>query len=230
MVLKLVYPHRESDREVAALAEWDGDGATRLLDSDDELSALLLERCEPGTPLSDEPAGAALTVIAGLLPRLWVEPKQSFRSLAEEARWWIGDLQARADEYRRLNAQDLFDSAIDVLKSLSPTQGEQVLIHQDLHGDNILAARREPWLVIDPKPLIGEREFALAPIIRAFEFEHSRRAVRYRRDFLCADLGLDRRRATGWAIAQTVAWALDSDYTEMHLETARWLADTWQQG
>jgi streptomycin 6-kinase len=227
VVLKLVYPHRESEGEAAALAEWDGNGAIRLIDSDNELSALLLERCEPGTPLSAEPADAALEVLAGLLPRLWIEPKQSFRNLAEEAQWWIDDLDAQVHEYRQLNGHDVFDAAMDALKSLPATQGEQVLIHQDLHGDNILAARREPWLVIDPKPLIGEREFALAPIIRAFEFEHSQRAVRYRRDFLCTELGLDRTRATGWALAQTVAWALDSDYTDTHLETARWLADTW---
>jgi streptomycin 6-kinase len=227
VVLKLVYPHRESEGEAAALAEWDGNGAIRLIDSDNELSALLLERCEPGTPLSAEPADAALEVLAGLLPRLWIEPKQSFRNLAEEAQWWIDDLDAQVHEYRQRNGHDVFDAAMDALKSLPATQGEQVLIHQDLHGDNILAARREPWLVIDPKPLIGEREFALAPIIRAFEFEHSQRAVRYRRDFLCTELGLDRTRATGWALAQTVAWALDSDYTDTHLETARWLADTW---
>lgn len=226
-VLKLAYPHRESEGEAAALAEWNGNGATYLLDSDDELSAVLPERCEPGTPLSEEPPDAALTVITDLLPRLWVEPNESFRSLADEAQWWVDDLEAHAQEYRRLNAKDIFDTAIGALKSLPATQGEQVLIHQDLHGDNILAAQREPWLVIDPKPLIGEREFAPAPIIRAFEFEHSQRAVGDRRDLLCAELGLDRGRATGWAIAQTVAWALDSDYTDMHLETARWLADTW---
>ena len=41
-----------------------------------------------------------------------------------------------------------------------------MLVNQDLHADNVLAAEREPWLVIDPKPLTGEREFAVAPIVR----------------------------------------------------------------
>ena len=227
VVLKLAYPHRESEGEASALVEWDGDGAIRLLDSDGELSALLLERCEPGTPLSEEPAEVALEVIAGLLPRLWVEPQQPFRCLSDEAQWWIDDLKTHTDDYRRHDAGSLVDVAIDALQSLAPIQGTQVLVHQDLHGENILAARREPWLVIDPKPLLGEREFALAPVIRAFEFEHTRRAVMYRRDFLCDALGVDRSRATGWAMAQTVAWALDSDYTAQHLDTAGWLADAW---
>jgi streptomycin 6-kinase len=45
-----------------------------------------------------------------------------------------------------------------------------VLVNQDLHADNILRAEREPWLAIDPKPLLGEREFGLAPVIRALSW------------------------------------------------------------
>jgi streptomycin 6-kinase len=56
------------------------------------------------------------------------------------------------------------------MDALSSTQGERVLLHQDLHGDNVLGARREPWLAIDPKPLLGERELSLTPIIRSYEF------------------------------------------------------------
>ena len=63
---------------------------------------------------------------------------------------------------------------------LRDTQGEQVLLHQDLHAENVLAAGREPWLVIDPKPLAGEREFAVAPIVRGTELGHSKRDVLHR--------------------------------------------------
>ena len=56
--------------------------------------------------------------------------------------------------------------------------------HHDLHGDNVLRAAREPWLVIDPKPLAGERGFSLAPIVRAYEFGHSRERVIERLDKL----------------------------------------------
>jgi streptomycin 6-kinase len=100
-----------------------------------------------------------------------------------------------------------------------------VLLHQDLHADNVLHSEREPWLVIDPKPLTGEREFSLAPIVRSFELGHSPHAVRTRLDRLSAELGLDRDRARGWALAQTVAWSLDGEYLPRHVETARWLLD-----
>ena len=70
-----------------------------------------------------------------------------------------------------------------------------MLLHQDLHGDNVLAAEREPWLAIDPKPLAGEREFGIAPIVRSRELGHSRREVLGRLDRLVTELGLDRERA-----------------------------------
>jgi streptomycin 6-kinase len=119
----------------------------------------------------------------------------------------------------------LVDHAVGVLRELGPTVTGGVLLHQDLHGGNVLRAEREPWLVIDPKPLAGEREFSIAPIVRSFELGHSRRHVLHRLDRLCGELGLDRERARGWAIAQTVAWSGGSDFIATHLETAQWLLD-----
>jgi streptomycin 6-kinase len=187
-VLKLSDPHRESEQEADALERWNGDGAIRLLRRDDERNALLLERCEPGTYLS---AGAAdpLGVLIELLPRLWVDAA-GFHTLEDEVAWW--GLDGEVGELGR---------------ELAATQGELVLVHQDLHGDNVLAAEREPWLVIDPKPLAAEREFAVAPIVRSGELGHSKRDVLYRLDRLCSELGLDRERARGWTVVQTVAWA-----------------------
>jgi streptomycin 6-kinase len=119
---------------------------------------------------------------------------------------------------------DLLNAVLEALDALRGTQGKQVLLHQDLHGDNVLRAAREPWLVIDPKPLVGEREFTVAPIIRAYEFGHSRASVVDRLNKLASALGLDRERARLWALAQTLAWAFEGDRAiERHVDTARWL-------
>ena len=77
--------------------------------------------------------------------------------------------------------------------------------------------------MIDPKPLRGEREFALAPIIRSFEFGHSERTMRFRLDRLSSGLGLSRDRVLGWTVAQTMAWSFDSSFREHHHETTRGL-------
>ena len=222
-MLKVQRPHRESEHEAAALELWDGAGAVRLLRHDPEAHALLIERCAPGTPLSAMGQDAALDVFVELLPRLWKPAGEPFRSLADEAAWWAEYLQRQDWSF----APELLDAALEALRELPGTQGEQVLLHQDLHADNVLAAAREPWLAIDPKPLIGEREFGIAPIVRSRELGHSRRDVLHRFDRLTGELGLDRERerARGWAIAQTVAWAFDGRLHETHVETARWLLE-----
>jgi streptomycin 6-kinase len=204
-VLKLQHAHREDEQEADALERWNGGGAVRLLRRDDDRHALLLERCEPGTPLSEGPDDP-LGVLIELLPRLWKDPA-GFHTLADEVAHWAldGDIGTLARE-------------------LAATQGELVLVHQDLHGDNVLAAEREPWLVIDPKPLAAEREFAVAPIVRSFELGHSKRDALYRLDRLCAELDLDRERARGWTIVQTTAWTGGSDYMREHRETLEWLS------
>jgi len=212
-VLKLGFPHRESEQEADALERWAGEGAVRLLERDDERHALLLERCEPGTFLSQAASVDALGVLIGLLPRLWRDAR-GFHTLDDEVASW--DFSECADPR-------LGDIAAGLARELVPTQGELVLVHQDLHGENVLAAEREPWLVIDPKPLAAEREFAVAPIVRSFELGHSKRDAVARLDRLCAELALDRERARGWTIVQTVAWSGGSDYVERHVETVRWL-------
>jgi streptomycin 6-kinase len=210
------WPHREAEQEADALERWDGDGAVRLLARDDERHALLLERCEPGSFLST--AADPIGVFVELLPRLW-RSGEGFRPLAEEAAWWA--------ERELVDVRDrrLRDAALHYLRELAPSQGDPVLLHQDLHGENVLAAEREPWLVIDPKPLSGEREFSVAPIVRSFELGHTKRDALRRLDRLCSELALDRDRALGWTVAQTVAWSGGSDFVATHLETVEWLLE-----
>jgi streptomycin 6-kinase len=211
LVLKVSVPHRENEHEADALLRWGGGGAVRLLAHDRPRNALLLERCRPGTPLSELDAGAALDIAVGLLPRLWVPAGEPFRSLAEEAQWWSSFLPHRGYD------PGLAAAALDAIAHLTASQAEQVLLHQDLHAGNILRAEREPWLAIDPKPLAGEREFGLAPLIRGDELGAGERAVRYRLDRLTAELGLDRDRARLWAGVQALAWD--------HPEKAGWLLE-----
>jgi streptomycin 6-kinase len=227
VVLKVALPHRESEHEADALELWDGDGAVRLLARDDERLALLLERCDPGTVLSSVGADGALDVLADLLPRLWKPAGEPFHTLADEAAWWVSYLRRQWEESGRPFERKLVDAAVDALEQLAPTQGEHVLLHQDLHADNVLAAQREPWLVIDPKPLVGEREFALAPIVRGDELGHSRGDVLHRLGRLSAELGLDRERARAWAMGQTLAWAYEpgEGWLDGHLDVVRWLVD-----
>ncbi|MEU5938832.1 aminoglycoside phosphotransferase family protein [Micromonospora sp. NPDC047548] len=225
-VLKLQYPDPDSRHEADALAHWAGDGAVRLLAHDPERRALLVERCLPGAPLHELPPDEALDVVAGLLPRLWRPAGAPFTPLAEEAAGWRESLPVNWEQAGRPYERRLVDAALGRLAELVDDQGEQVLVNQDLHAGNVLRSTREPWLVIDPKPLVGEREFAVVPIVRGPELGHSPAAVRRRLDRITGALGLDRERVLGWTIGQTLAWSIDADavFTNQ-VEVVRWLVD-----
>ncbi|MFF5175521.1 aminoglycoside phosphotransferase family protein [Micromonospora sp. NPDC000089] len=226
VVLKLQYPDEDSVHEATALAHWAGRGAVRLLAHDPHRRALLVERCVPGTPLHHLPPEAALDAAVALLPRLWVPAGPPFSPLAEEATGWAERIPTKWEDADRPYERRLVDAALGMLADLVPSQGEQVLVNQDLHAGNVLRSSREPWLVIDPKPLVGEREFAAVPLVRGPELGHSARAVRYRLDRLSAELGLDRERVRGWTIAHTVAWSIGGEHVfPTHVEVVRWLLD-----
>ena len=156
------FPDRESEHEAAALELMDGDGAVRLLEYDEGRRALLLERAEPGTPLKELEPDLALDVFVGLLPRSWKPAGPPFRPLADEAARWAATLVDDFERAGRPFERPLLDAALEAIETLGPSQGEQVLVNQDMHADNVVRARREPWLLIDPKPLAGEREFGIA--------------------------------------------------------------------
>lgn len=225
-VLKIQWPHPESEFEHEALRCWNGHGAVKLLDFDPQEHALLLQRCEPGEHLSSVHSAEALEIVAELLPQLWIPAGLPFNTLAHECAQWREQLPSLWEGAQRPFERDLLDATLEAMDQLTGSQGEQVLVHQDLHGDNILRAGREQWLAIDPKPLVGEREFSLVPLIRSYEFGHSCAAVLHRLDKLSSSLRLDRERCRLWTLIQTLAWAFEGEVAyDAHIETARWL---WQ--
>lgn len=163
LVLKVGWRHDEALHEADGLRAWGGRGAVRLIDAlvVGETSALLLEACEPGTALSQVlPPLEQDVVVAGLLRRLWIEPPVShpFRSLQSMCDWWADEFEekyAAAAGGRTLDP-GLVRSGIELFRSLPGTAERSVLLCTDLHPENVLAARREPWLVIDPKPYLGD--------------------------------------------------------------------------
>src|SRR5207248_6314998 len=100
-VLKLGMPHMEARDEIAGLRFWDGDPTVRLLAADEELNAMLLEACEPGTVLRTLPEPEQDVVIAKMLRRLWRMPTKPhpFRLLAEMTAYWGSETLAKEDQW-----------------------------------------------------------------------------------------------------------------------------------
>jgi streptomycin 6-kinase len=163
LVLKVGWRHDEALHEADGLQAWDGVGAVRLIDAatTGQTSALLLEACEPGTTLSacaapeDQDA-----VVASLLRALWIEPAAGhpFRGLAGMCDRWAHEFRskyAQSDPATRIDP-GLARAGIELFRELPRTAHAAVLLCTDLHAENILSARRAPWLVIDPKPYLGD--------------------------------------------------------------------------
>ncbi len=196
--LKLNFPDEESEHEAEALDRWNGVGAARLLARDDERRALLIERLRPGKQLWELPDEDATRIAAGVLEQLWIPSAEPFRRLEDLAADWVEELP------RRQLDRKVVDRAVSFIRDAGPTQRESVLLHQDLHGGNVLESSRG-WLAIDAKPLVGEREFDVASLIR--DRRPTTNAVMERRlDYLVDRLDLDRERTRGWAIAHALAW------------------------
>jgi streptomycin 6-kinase len=213
-MLKLSPIDEEHPGEAAALRTWDGRGSVRLLDEDPETWTLLLERLHDARSLADVPDDMrAVQVIAELLARLTAHPAPlGIPSLAHVAERMVGDVPVAATSLADGSQRRLLARCASAVAEVAGEPGDR-LLHWDLHYENVLAADREPWLAIDPKPLAGDPGFELLPalwnrwddVVATGDVD---RAVRRRFDLMVDVLGLDRDRAVAWSLGRVLQNAL----------------------
>jgi streptomycin 6-kinase len=154
-VLKIAMPHMEGEHEIQGLRFWDGDPTVRLIDADDGLSAMLLERCKPGTTLRTLAEQDQDVVISGLLRRLWRQPPKPhpFRPLSTLTAYWANETLSQIEPGADMV---MVREGLQLFEELPRSATRKVLLATDLHAGNVVRAEREPWLVIDPKPFVGD--------------------------------------------------------------------------
>ena len=206
-VLKVGMPHMEAEQEISGLRFWDGDPTVRLIEANDDLGAMLLERAEPGTLLRESPEPEQDTVIAGLLRRLWRLPPEPhpFRPLSDLMGHWSREAQANAE---RWSDAGIVREGLRLFTELPRTAPEEVLLATDLHAGNVVRAQRQPWLVIDPKPFVGDVAYDATQHLLNCEarlFAEPDRTIRHFADLL----GVDHQRVRLWMFARAAAapWA-----------------------
>lgn len=212
VIVKIGVPNPELSTEIRALRCYGGGAAVDLLDADEQNGLLLLERLRPGSQLSGVEDDAQATVIAaGMMRDLWrplpAEPHfpsaaiwaSGLRRLRQRFGGGTGPLDAR-----------LVETAESLFSELLASSDSPALVHGDLHHFNILSAARRPWVAIDPKGLAAERAYEVGALLRnPTPNRYLNLGVQRRRiDLLADELGFDRRRVVGWAVAQAVlsAW------------------------
>jgi streptomycin 6-kinase len=216
--LKVGWPHPEAEHEHLALRTWAGNGAVRLLRADPRRSAMLLERAAPGHDLGRLPVREACEVVAGLYARLHRPAIPQLTRLSQHAARWTTTLA----ELRKLDVvpRRFVDQAGSLARGFADDPAtDGVLLHTDLHYANVLAAQREPWLVIDPKPMSGDPAYEVAPMLwnrwpEAVADNDPRGATLDRMFTLVDRAGLDEDRVRAWVVVRmmvNVWWAIASE-------------------
>jgi len=195
----------ESVHEALALQHWQGDGVVRLLRADPHRRALLLERLHR-RDLTDLWDLEACEVVAGLYPRIHRPALPQLATVTSYVEKW---LDALAGQPRDIPIPHrMVEQALSLGRDLvaDPASVGRI-IHGDLHYENVLAADREPWLVIDPKPMSGDPHYEPAPMLwnRFDELaDDVRGGLRRRFHTLVDHAGLDEDRARDWVVVRMV--------------------------
>jgi len=227
-VLKVRCPHEETATEIDALLAFAGEGVCAVYEHDTERFATLMERVLPGEPLAslvpdnDERATA---IAIDLMQRLWrpAPVEHAFPSVAD----WARGLPRHRERFGGTTGplpSRLFEEAEDAFRWMLATTDAPMLLHGDLHHDNILSATRQPWLVIDPKGIIGDPGFDLGaflynPMPGLLDLPDPARIIARRVDQLAEGLGMERARVRGWGIAQAVlsaCWSVEGNEDWQH--------------
>ena len=217
-VLKIGMPHMEGEHEIAGLKLLAGEPTVQLLEYDEQHNAMLLERCEPGTSLRSMFQPDQDVVIAGLLKRFWraLQDDHEFRPLSTMIDFWTDE--TRAQESRWYDRQ-LVTDGLRAFEFLARSSDSNMLLATDLHAGNILSAKREPWLVIDPKPFAGDTTFdATQHLLNCRSRLRSDPIDTMRRFADLLEVDFDRVRL--WAFARLAAEPRD-DWDDERTELAR---------
>jgi streptomycin 6-kinase len=203
-----------------ALRHFDGHGMTQLLAFDEHDAAMLMERLKPGTSLrAVEDDEAAISAAAEVMRKIWCPLPQKHYPFPTVGDWGKGFARLRKlyDGGTGPIPLAMFDKAERLYAELSASMAEPVLLHGDLHQDNILSAEREPWLAVDPKGLIGEPVYETGALLRNFwpdilSIADPVSLMVRRIDQLSAELGFDKERIYNWGFSQavlSVLWSVE---------------------
>lgn len=242
LALRIAAPGPEQVRshplERAALTSWHGRGCVRLLADDEPNRASLLERLDAGRSLDSLSVADAIPVWGGLVRTLSITPPAGLPTVAETARGWLTELPRNAatllpsfPAWRHADGA-LLQAALDTAAELTK-DNRAVLVHGDLHYYNVLSELHgHGWRAIDPKPIVGPPEYAVAPMLwnRMHELPagtpaEQADALRARSAALAVSAGLDvdlTRRVSIAREMENMFWAL-RDNAPADAERSLWV-------
>jgi streptomycin 6-kinase len=215
--LKVAWVDESTRHEARALAIWDGRGTVRLFEGEPEQGVFLLERLDGDRSLNDVPLDRAVAVVGELVGVLSIEGAADLPTMVDWASQVGGSLRERWEQFGRPMPERIVRMAVDLAKQV-PGSSDRRMVNWDLHYGNVLAGKRMPWLVIDPKALVGAPEFGLTQLLwRRLEERSCPAELRRHLQILVETAGLDAQLARAWTLVRVVdywLWALSIGLTE----------------
>jgi streptomycin 6-kinase len=163
-ILKVYWRDEDTDSAPLALKVWNGRGAVKLLACEPALGAMLLERLDPESSLEKIEISEAVVIAGRLLRRLAIPAPAQMRTVMALAARMVRAMPQRWEQYGHPFSRQLLDQVCEWTAQLGPA-GNRLMTDYDLYYTDILAGRREPWLMIDPKAIAGDPEFGLAQLL-----------------------------------------------------------------
>lgn len=221
VVLKMGFPEeREFQTEIDALEAFGGRGIENIFEADRENGVILIERLVPGVPVSELNDDDATIKIALVIKKLHITPpvNHNFITVSE----WTQDLFNIRERFQGDTGplpEYLIDKAQYLFTELINSQSTPVLLHGDLHHDNVLSSERDNWLAIDPKGVVAEPCYETAAMLRnpggrVMKQSNPGEFIKRRIEILSEELNFEPERIRKWAIAQTVlsaVWSIDEN-------------------
>jgi len=224
VALKLGVRSDELMSEMAALRLFNGEGACRLIDYDEERYFMLLERLQPGVMLSTlEDDEEATRIAADVMSKIW-RPAPADDVFIRLSDWFDGlkKLRPMFDGGTGPLNEKLVDRVEQSVKDFFAENHKPVLMHGDFHHFNILSSERG-WLVIDPKGVIGPAGYEVGPLLmnpwgELLNGSNHQLMTKRRIDILHERLGFERERIREWGLAHAVlsAWWSIEDNGDWH--------------
>lgn len=212
----------EERRGSLLMACWGGDGSANIFQHDE--NALLMERAVGTRSLKRMVVNGnedeANKIICGVAAKLHTAGCEGIKELIPLPTWFNA-IKPAADQYGGILVE-----CNRIANRLLSDPVEIVVLHGDIHYENILDSGTRGWVAIDPKGLVGERGFDFANIFCNPDIKTATSPGRLSRQvkLIATEANLDPNRLLNWIIAWTglsAAWAFnDGEDTVLQIAVA----------
>jgi streptomycin 6-kinase len=216
IILKIGIDQRAVSNEAAALTAFQDHGVVKLLAEDLSQGALLLEKLTPGQTLKNlfpHSDALAIDIACDMIEQLHGAPIPANNNFPTLSQWF----QVIDKDW------DLPQQYLSLARSLKNTllnsPEHDVLLHGDLHFDNILS-NKDKWVVIDPKGVIGNPIYdkigclLREPLVELLQVNDIYALLNTRIKVISQHSKLDPQAILDWTYLQTVmaiCWCLEDN-------------------